>query len=75
MKTLNANIHEAGNGFPTNGDYVQADGEPYRIVSMAGHIQTGAPGVGNWISASIEPARWEDFDAGAEFPCTVKIKE
>lgn len=60
-------INECGNGLPDVGDYVPGnDGNLYRVVSLDSRIQTGRPGQGNWIRATVELADWDDCDEGDE---------
>jgi hypothetical protein len=61
--TLEATIHERGNGFPDVGDYVAGDdGEAYRVVAFVGPIHTSVPGAGNYIYARVALADWDDVD-------------
>lgn len=63
METIAATIVEQGNGYPSAGDYVQADGELYRVVSTGQNITTGDRR-GNAISANLVRANWGDCADG-----------
>ena len=67
----NATIHEMGNGFPDEGDYVGGEGCLWRVVRL-GRIETGrAPGAANWCLAEVAEAAWDDCPEGEEFPARV----
>jgi hypothetical protein len=67
--TIRATIYEAGNGLPDAGDYVPGDdGNLYRVVSTDSRIQTGSPGVGNHVAATVELADWSDCDEDDQHP-------
>ena len=72
---MDATIHEAGNGLPVAGDYVPGnDGNLYLVLSV-GRIETGrSPGAGDWCTAEVEDADWDDCDEGDEFPAEVRIQ-
>jgi len=67
------------NGWPRKGDYVQYDGQLYRLVSVTGVILTGASKrLGNHMFGQVEDADWEDLDEGEDaFPihCTLADRE
>lgn len=71
-----ARITERGNGLVDAGDYVPgSDGELYRVVALRGPIQTGGPGCGNWIRATVELVDWEDCAEGEESTCQAIIED
>lgn len=61
MKNIAATIIEQGNGYPSIGDYVQCEGDLYRVVSTGSSITTGDVR-GNAISAVLERAKWGDCE-------------
>lgn len=74
--TIEATVHERGNGLPDVGDFVAGnDGEVYRVLKFRGPIQTGrAPGAGNWIRAEVELADWSDVNDDSEPTCSARIE-
>ncbi len=69
-----ARITERGNGLVDVGDYVPGnDGELYRVLALSGAIQTGGPGGGNWIRATVELADWSDCAEGEESTCLATV--
>jgi hypothetical protein len=73
---MKATINERGNGLPDVGDYVPGtDGELYRVVSV-GSIQVGrSPGCGDWLTAEIDLADWDDCSEEDEFPAQAVIED
>ena len=67
-------IIEQGNGFTATGDYVQMDGELYRVVSVDSAIHTDDRR-GNYILGQVEAADWEDCAEGDESDCRVEAEE
>lgn len=69
----NATIHEMGNGFPSEGDYVGGEGLLWHVVRLEGPIHTGNAmcGEANYIYAEVEEARRDDCTEGGEFPARV----
>jgi hypothetical protein len=70
--TKEVKVFEAGNGFPSTGDYVQYNGEPYRVESLVNCIHTSRPGVGNYMYSTISPVDWADIEEEDVFPVTVE---
>lgn len=73
---LDATITERGNGFPDVGDHVPGDdGGLYRVVSFVGPIHTDAPGAGNYVHATVEPADWGDCGEDEEFAALATVDQ
>lgn len=69
-----ATIHEQGNGLASVGDYVAGDdGELYRVESIDSRIQTGQPGVANYVYATVELADWSDCEEDEQSTCVATI--
>lgn len=71
MHRCNATIHETGNGFPVEGDYVPGEGLLWRIEHIDGRIYAGASGEANYVYARVVEADWGDCDEEDEFPARV----
>lgn len=72
----NATIIEAGNGFPSVGDYVMhtTSGALYRVTAVDNTIHTGDhPGAGNWLRVAVEPADWVDCAYDGVFPAVLEL--
>lgn len=67
---MQAIIIEQGNGYPTVGAYVAADGDLYRVTAIETHIHTG-DARGNYVHATVERADWSDCPEGAE--CSARL--
>lgn len=73
-ETVEAVIEERGNDLPTAGDYVPGEGELWRVVSV-GQIQTGAaPGLGNWVRATVALAEWDDCEEDDVYPASLVVE-
>lgn len=75
MTTLEATIHERGNGFPDVGDFVAGDdGEVYTVVELVGPIHTAAAGCSNYVHATVELAAWSDVTDDTEPVCSCVLQ-
>lgn len=64
--TIEATIHERGNGLPDVGDHVAGDdGELYEVVEI-GRIHCGPSGSGNYMYAHVRLVDWSDISPWAD---------
>lgn len=62
---MRAVIRERGNGWPPEGAHVADEfGRLWWVESTESDIHTGFPGEGNWVTAEVQPADWEDLEEG-----------
>lgn len=69
---MDAKIIEHGNGFPDVGDYVSDGDQLYRVLSTGTTIHTTGMR-GNWVTAQVEEADWDDCAERDQFTATVEV--